>query len=370
MSPVRTRAGREFALTFAPPRASFGHAPRPGIHCRKPLPLLTWKVLHHEHLGTIPSGRQSLNARGKLLLVWVATVLVLLGMVTVAVVRTGPVPRTDFLASLENQWEEPPAAAAPAPETQAPRAAVDLDAEIQRILAENSGYRIGVVLADTHGGEPRSYGDGSEFVAASTAKIITAAAYYHLVETGEKSLDVPLGSYDAAFQLKAMVNASSNDAWLLLMQDIGYPKLIEYAASIGISYDPEQNLLTPAEMAELLKQLSTGKLLNAEHTQELLGYMQQTNNERLIPAAVGPDITVQHKYGELGGYVHDAALLTLRRAVLRAGHLHLGRGRRERGTAGYDPRAGGCGHQSDAGVGGSPEAVSGRKAWRRNRNRC
>ena len=169
---------------------------------------------------------------------------------------------------------------------------------------------MGVVLADTHGGEPRSYGDGTEFVAASSAKIITAAAYYHLGETGEKSLDVPLGSYDAAFQLKAMVNASSNDAWLLLMQDIGYPKLIEYAASIGISYDPEQNLLTPAEMAEVLKQLSTGKLMNAEHTEELLGYMQQTNNERLIPAAVGPDITVQHKYGELEGYVHDAALLS------------------------------------------------------------
>lgn len=249
---------------------------------------------------------KSLNARGKLLLLWAATVLVLLGVVTFAVVRTGPVPRTDFLAGPDEQWQKPAAAAAP----QAPRAAVDLDAEIRRILAENSGYRIGVVVQDTRGGEPRSYGDGSEFVAASTAKIITAAAYYHLVETGEKSLDVPLGSYDAAFQLQAMVNTSSDDSWLLLMQDIGYPKLIEYAASIGISYDPEQNLLTPAEMAALLKQLSTGKLLNAEHTQELLGYMQQTNNERLITAAVGPDITVQHKYGEVEGYVHDAALLT------------------------------------------------------------
>lgn len=249
---------------------------------------------------------KSLNARGKLLLLWAATVLVLLGVVTFAVLRTGPVPRTDFLAGPHEQWQEPVAAAA----TPAPRAAVDLDAEIQRILAENSGYRIGVVVQDTRGGEPRGYGDGSEFVAASTAKIITAAAYYHLVETGEKSLDVPLGSYDAAFQLQAMVNTSSDDSWLLLMQDIGYPKLIEYAASIGISYDPEQNLLAPAEMAGLLKQLSTGKLLNAEHTQELLGYMQQTNNERLIPAAVGPDITVQHKYGEVEGYVHDAALLT------------------------------------------------------------
>ena len=58
-----------------------------------------------------PAGT-SLNARGKLLLVWAATVLVLLGMVTAAVVRTGPAPRTDFLASLESQWEGQPVAAA------------------------------------------------------------------------------------------------------------------------------------------------------------------------------------------------------------------------------------------------------------------
>lgn len=261
-----------------------------------------------------PSGPASgsRSTRRALLLVWAVTALVLLGMVALAVVRTGPVPATDFLAGHHGQGPEHPAAASDvhAQQTRSPRTAADLDAEIQRILAENSGYRIGVALVDTHGGEPRSFGDGSEFVAASTAKIITAAAYYHLVEIGEKSLDVPLGSFDAAFQVKAMVNASSDDSWLLLMQDIGYPVLIEYAASIGISYDPEQNLLTPAEMAELLRQLSTGKLLNAEHTQELLGYMQQTNNERLIPAAVGPDITVQHKYGELEGYVHDAAVLT------------------------------------------------------------
>ena len=81
-------------------------------------------------MNTSRPAATSLNARGKLLLVWAATVLVLLGMVTAAVVRTGPVPRTDFLASLQSQWEGQPVAAAPA--TPAPRAAVDVDAEIER----------------------------------------------------------------------------------------------------------------------------------------------------------------------------------------------------------------------------------------------
>ena len=148
-------------------------------------------------------------------------------------------------------------------------------------------------------------------MAASTAKIITAAAYYHLVETGEKSLDAPLGSYDAAFQLKAMVNASSNDAWLLLMQDIGYPELIEYAASIGISYDPEQNLLTPAEMARCCSSSSPPASCSTRSTRRSCSATcsRPTTNGSSRPPS-GPDITVQHKYGELEGYVHDAALLS------------------------------------------------------------
>ena len=250
-------------------------------------------------------GHGSGSTRARLLLVWAATVLVLFAAASVAVVRTGPAPATGFLALEWQPRDQSEEAAGPQPS-----AAVDLDTEISRILSENGGYRIGVVLADTQGGAPQAYGDVSPYVAASTAKIITAAAYYHLVETGEKTLDAPMGDFDVSFQLKTMVNNSSNDSWLLLMQDIGYPQLIAYAASIGISYDPEQNLVTPAEMTLLLKQLSSGKLLNAEHTGELLGHMQQTNNERLIPAAVGPDVTVHHKYGELEGYVHDAAILS------------------------------------------------------------
>ncbi len=170
-------------------------------------------------------------------------------------------------------------------------------------------HRIGVAIADLADGTLRSYGDTTEYAAASTAKILTAAAYYHLVETGERELDTPLGSFNAAFQLKAMVNTSSDDSWLLLMRDIGYPELIEYADTLGITYDPEENDLTPQDMALLLQKLASGTLLDADHTAELLGYMQETNDEDLIPAALDPRITVHHKYGVVEGYVHDAALL-------------------------------------------------------------
>ncbi|WP_104117216.1 serine hydrolase [Arthrobacter sp. B1805] len=194
-----------------------------------------------------------------------------------------------------------------APVAEAP---ASLDDEISALLAEADTSRVGVALADVSGDATRTFGDETPFFAASTAKIISAAAFYHLVENGEASLDQDLGDYDAAFQIEAMVNNSSNDSWALIMDAVGHPQLTEYAASLGIDYDPEDNLLTAADMATVLKQLYAGDLLNQEDTAQLLGYMQETNNEDLIPAGSRPGITVHHKYGQVDGELHDAALLT------------------------------------------------------------
>ena len=63
-------------------------------------------------------------------------------------------------------------------------------------------------------------------------------------------------------------------------------------------------------MAHLLAELSEGRLLNQEHTEQLLSYMQDTNDEDLIPAAVPDTVTVFHKYGLLDDELHDAAILS------------------------------------------------------------
>lgn len=221
------------------------------------------------------------------------TAAVVFGAVRSGSGPAGPVPAT---------VPEAPVAVAPA----------SLEDRIQSVLDENDDYRIGIALADVSGDAARTFGNQDVFSAASTAKIITAAAYYHLVEAGEAALDEPLGDYDAAFQLESMVNRSNNDSWLLLMDAVGYPQLADYAASIGVAYDPEENLLTPADMALVLKQLYAGNLLNPDHTAQLLGYMQETNNEELIPAGSQAGVEVFHKYGEFAGELHDAAVLSYR----------------------------------------------------------
>ncbi|WP_231494309.1 serine hydrolase [Arthrobacter sp. 9MFCol3.1] len=200
-------------------------------------------------------------------------------------------------------------ASAPAPRT------VDeaLDARIKAILDANSQYQIGVALVDVSrdpgAADVHEYGVREEFVAASTAKVLAAAAYYHLVETGAASLDDPLGNYTAGFQLREMIQQSDNDSWSLIMDAVGHEQLTQYAASLGVSYDPEINTLTPAEMATILAGVYSGTLLTAGDTAQLLSYMQDTNYETLIPAAVPEGITVFHKYGLLDDELHDAAVL-------------------------------------------------------------
>ncbi|MCX6497261.1 MAG: class A beta-lactamase-related serine hydrolase [Arthrobacter sp.] len=201
-------------------------------------------------------------------------------------------------------------AAAPTPAPAAGGVGPALDAELNAIIDANGGYQIGVSLIDLADGTVHDYGVQQPFEAASTAKVLAAAAFYHLVESGGASLNEPMGAWTAGFQLKEMIQDSDNDSWSLIMDAVGHQQLSDYAASIGVNYSPESNTLTPAEMARVMAALYSGKLLDKDDTAELLSYMQNTNYESLIPEAAPADVEVYHKYGLLDGELHDAGILT------------------------------------------------------------
>ncbi|WP_311381044.1 serine hydrolase [Arthrobacter sp. ISL-85] len=211
----------------------------------------------------------------------------------------------------------PVSPSAPASVSTPPAGGNSLDASIDGVLAANSQYQVGVALLDLGSGSVQQYGVEAPFEAASTAKVLTAVAYYKMVEAGEVSLDDPMGEYPAGFQLQEMIQDSDNDSWALLADAVGHDTLRDDAAAMGVSYDPEANTLTTAGMARILADLYEGKLLNQEHTQQLLSYMQDTNDEDLIPAALPAGVSVFHKYGLLNGELHDAAILaTATRSVV------------------------------------------------------
>lgn len=180
---------------------------------------------------------------------------------------------------------------------------------IRGIITNNAEYQVGVGLMDIAGGGVHEYGVTSKFVAASTAKVLVATAYYHLVETGQASLNAYIGGFTAVQHIQQMVKNSNNDSWVLLLGVIGYQRLHAFAASHGISYDGTVNELTPSEMAQILNLLYTRRLIGDSYATQLLSWMQNTNYEALIPAALPNGVDVFHKYGLLYGYLHDAAIL-------------------------------------------------------------
>ncbi len=189
----------------------------------------------------------------------------------------------------------------------------ELAGRINALIAAYGSYDLGIALIDVSDGavdgDVHAYGEPSGFVAASTGKILAAAALYHRVETGQGTLTDRLGSSTAGVQIRQMVQQSNNESWALILGVLGQRGLRDYAAGLGIDYDRSVNALTPTDMARILALLYRGELLNPQHTAQLLSYMQNTNYETLIPAAVPPGVAVFHKYGLLSANLHDAAIL-------------------------------------------------------------
>ena len=170
---------------------------------------------------------------------------------------------------------------------------------------------IGVAVVDIETGDSQSYGVENPFVAASTAKLITALSFLQDVEAGKDTLAEPVGARTAQEALKAMIIDSDNVAWNEFNNTVmNHEELAAYATSVGLTnYDPDENTITPASVAKLLSTFYKEKLLNHEHTQMLLSYMAQAKEVEFITNTVLAGTKVFHKPGYLEDRVHDAAII-------------------------------------------------------------
>lgn len=186
----------------------------------------------------------------------------------------------------------------------------ELGIKVNEIIAQNPGIDISVTAIDANTSTSYNFGIQDNFAGASTTKVLTAAAFLHQVEEGTHSLNEALGSSTAQQQIKQMINRSNNDSWALLNKAVGYANLEAYAKSIGASsYQWSGNIITAGDEALILKKLYKRELINEEHTSLVLSYMQNTNNEDMIPVVVPAGATFYHKYGQLEDRLHDAAII-------------------------------------------------------------
>lgn len=188
-----------------------------------------------------------------------------------------------------------------------------LSSEVEAIVAEYASVDIGVSWIDIETGDSRDYGVQDPFVAASTAKLLTAIAFLHDVENGTNSLNDTVGTRTARAALEAMIVKSDNEAWHDFNNTVmSHEELAEYASKIGFSsYDPDKNTITPGSLAKLLSNFYQKRLLNEEHTNLLLSFMKQAYEPQVnyVPSLAPSGTTVYHKPGYLKDRMHDAAII-------------------------------------------------------------
>lgn len=188
---------------------------------------------------------------------------------------------------------------------------VPMASTINTVIQQYPGMDIGVAVVDIKTGEAQAYGVQVPFVAASTAKLLTAIAYLHDVEQGKLSLTQDIGGRSAQSALEALIVDSDNQAWYDLNNVVmSHAELAEYANQIGFSgYDPDNNTVVPSSLATLLSNLYQHRLLNDTHTGLLLSYMERAKEVEYITGIVPAGVKTYHKPGYLSDRIHDALII-------------------------------------------------------------
>lgn len=179
-------------------------------------------------------------------------------------------------------------------------------------IAGQPGLQASASLIDLGSGKEYDAGlSTTMFTAASTSKLVAVFDYIHQVELGKASLSQNVGGMSAQENIMRMIVYSDNDAWARLNKYLTFCGEQAYLNALGVSASIQEDNMqfsTP-NMAKLLQLLYNGQLMNSSHQQLIYGYMANTTVKNLIQAAVPSTATVYHKYGQLYGNLHDAAIV-------------------------------------------------------------
>ncbi len=198
------------------------------------------------------------------------------------------------------------------PATEAPEKYPTLVSDINAAIATAPNLSASATLIDLTTG--KVYNAGSylqKYEAASTSKLVAIFDYIHQVELGKATLTQTIQGQSAQDIIMRMIIYSDNDAWDKLNHYLGFQPQQAYLDSIGVagSMVPSNIQFSTPAMAKMLQLLYNGNLMTTEHRAMVLDYMSRTTMNRLIPAALPDGAKVYHKYGQIDGVLHDAAIV-------------------------------------------------------------
>jgi beta-lactamase class A len=129
--------------------------------------------------------------------------------------------------------------------------------------------------------------------------------------TGSIRYDKPGTVYSIKTLARLMIQQSDNTAaYVLANYTLGLPKIQSYIESLGTTQtDMEENTTSNKDIALLFSKMFKGEIAKPALTQEMIGFLKDTDFEDRLPAKLPEEAVVYHKIGTGIGGVHDAGVV-------------------------------------------------------------
>lgn len=206
----------------------------------------------------------------------------------------------------------------------------ELQKEIQSLTKDKKG-NYGIYFADLTKDQTFGINEEELFTAASINKVPIVAVLYSLENKGKLDFDEqitlqevdmqkygtgslqyekPGGTYSLKTLAKLALKQSDNTAAHILSNRIGTPLIQETINEWGLTQtDMEENQTSPQDMYLLFKKIYKNELTSSAKSQELLGFMRDTDIEDRLPARLPEGTIAYHKTGDAVGNLHDIGIL-------------------------------------------------------------
>jgi beta-lactamase class A len=214
-----------------------------------------------------------------------------------------------------------------------------LKAQLVNLADQNKQMKTGVLLLDLDTNAYVDINASDTFPAASTIKFPVLVAFFQDVDSGKIQLSEPLTMKKEQVSLEAgdmqyqpvgtqftaietvtnMIVTSDNTATNILIDRLGgMAALNQRFQSWGLSATMLRNLLpdvqgqnvtSPRDLAKLMSQVQSGKIVSMKSRDRLLEMMRRIENNSLLPKGLGAGAAIAHKTGTLGVLLGDIGLI-------------------------------------------------------------
>jgi beta-lactamase class A len=206
----------------------------------------------------------------------------------------------------------------------------NLKNETQKLI-KNSPGSYGIYFADFN--KPHTFGINHKeiFTGASVNKVQIISVLYYLDNKNKIDLDEkitlqkddiqdygtgtlryqkPGGIYSLKTLAKLAIKQSDNTAAHILGDKIGIPLIQKTIEEWGLTQtDMENNKTSAYDMYILFRKIYKGEITSVAKTQELFGFMIDTDIEDRLPALLPDSVNIYHKTGDAVGGMHDVGII-------------------------------------------------------------